>query len=270
MSAPQAPGPFDDSTSYTALIGHTGFVGSNLLRQRPFESTFNSANIDEIAGRSFDLIVCSGAPAEKWKANADPERDLDNIERLIRALEQVNTQKLVLISTVDVFAAPVEVDEDTPAPTAGLSSYGRHRRRLEQVVAGRFDVTIVRLAGLYGRGLKKNAIHDLLYDHEVYKIDSRAVFQFYDIDRLWADIEIAMRNELALVHLPTEPVTVAEVARTAFGLEFRNEVSPAPARYDILTRFGRLFGGGDKYVETKATELAGIAAFVEAARRTPA
>ena len=106
-----------------------------------------------------------------------------------------------------------------------------------------------------------------MHDHEVFKIDSRGVFQFYDIDRLWADIEIAMRNELALVHLPTEPVSVAEVARAAFGLEFHNEVSPAPARYDIRTRFGRLFGGDDKYVETKATELAGIAAFVAAARR---
>lgn len=239
------------------------------MRQRAFDSTFNSANIDEIAGRSFDLVVCAGAPAEKWKANADPARDLDNIERLIRALEQVNTQKLVLISTVDVFAAPVEVDEETPAPMAGLSPYGRHRRRLEQVVAGRFDATIVRLAGLYGRGLKKNAIHDLLHGHEVHKIDSRGVFQFYNVDRLWADIEIAMRNELGLVHLPTEPVTVEEVAWTAFGLDFHNEVSPTPARYDIRTRFGPLFGGGDKYIEAKGQELAGIAAFVEATRRAP-
>ena len=148
MSVPAVTAQSDDSAPCTALIGHTGFVGSNLLRQRSFDATFNSANIDEIAGRSFDLVVCAGAPAEKWKANADPERDLDNIERLIRALEQVNTQKLVLISTVDVFATPVEVDEDTPAPMAGLPPYGHHRRRLEQMVAGRFDATIVRLAGL--------------------------------------------------------------------------------------------------------------------------
>ena len=57
----------------TALIGYTGFVGSNLLRQRPFDACFNSSNIDQIAGRSFDLVVCCGARAEKWKANADPE-----------------------------------------------------------------------------------------------------------------------------------------------------------------------------------------------------
>jgi nucleoside-diphosphate-sugar epimerase len=249
-----------------ALIGYTGFVGSNLLRQRPFDATFNSANIDDIAGRSFDLVICAGAPAEKWKANAQPERDLDNIERLMRALEQVNTQKLVVISTVDVFINPVEVDEDSPTPMTGLHAYGRNRRRLEQIAASRFDATIVRLPGLFGHGLKKNAIHDLLHDHEVHKIDSRGVFQFYNIDRLWSDVETAMRNDLPLVHLPAEPVSVSDVARGAFGIEFTNEIVETPARYDVHTRYASLFGGEGVYIENKTRELAGIAAFVAAER----
>ena len=36
----------------SALIGYTGFVGSNLLRQRAFDATFNSKNIEQISGRS--------------------------------------------------------------------------------------------------------------------------------------------------------------------------------------------------------------------------
>ena len=40
----------------SALIGYTGFVGSTLLKQRSFDACFNSANIDQIAGRSFDLV----------------------------------------------------------------------------------------------------------------------------------------------------------------------------------------------------------------------
>ncbi|MGZ7033406.1 MAG: pyridine nucleotide transhydrogenase, partial [Thermoanaerobaculia bacterium] len=181
-----------DETASTALIGYTGFVGGNLLRQRPFDACFNSTNIDQIAGRSFDLVVCAGVRAEKWKANADPERDLDNIECLTRAVLQANIGKLVLISTVDVFINPADVDEDSPTPMTGLHPYGRNRRRLEQIVSSRFDAYILRLPGLYGRGLKKNAIYDLLHDNEVHNIDSRAVFQFYDIDRLWRDVEIAM------------------------------------------------------------------------------
>src|SRR5262249_7287015 len=125
-----------------ALIGHTGFVGGNLARQRSFDAFFNSSNIEGIAGRSFDLVVCSGARAEKWKANADPEADLNGIERLTRALEHVEARKLVLISTVDVFLDPVGVDEESPTPMTGLHAYGRNRRRLEQIVASRFDALV--------------------------------------------------------------------------------------------------------------------------------
>jgi len=254
----------DDSS---ALIGHTGFVGSNLLRQHAFDTCFNSSNIEQIAGRGFDLVVCAGARAEKWKANAEPERDLDGIERLTSALEQVNARKLVLISTVDVFINPIDVDEDSPTPTAGLSAYGRHRRRLEQIVASRFDALIVRLVGLYGPGLKKNVIYDLLHDNNVAAIDSRGLFQCYDVSRLWRDVELALDNELTLAHLPTEPVSVAEVALNAFGKDFENEVTPSPARYDVHTRFASVFGGRNSYVETKADVLARLTKFVLAERR---
>jgi len=246
----------------SALIGHTGFVGGNLLRQREFSACFNSTNIESIAGRSFDLVVCSGARAEKWKANADPDQDLDTIERLTRALEHVEIRKLVLISTVDVFLEPIGVDEDSSAPTTGLHAYGRNRRRLEQIVAGRFDALVVRLPALYGPGLKKNALYDLLHDNEVSKIDARGTFQFYNVSRLWRDIEIALDNELSLVHLPTEPATVREIAHAAYGIEFTNELDKPPARYDVRTRFATLFGGQDSYVEPKAQVLARIAAWV--------
>ena len=255
------------SDASSALIGYTGFVGSNLLRQHSFDACFNSSNIEQIAGRGFDLVVCCGARAEKWKANAEPARDLEGIERLTRALEQVNARKVVLISTVDVFIHPVDVNEESPTPTVGLSPYGRNRRRLEQIVAGRFDALIIRLVGLYGPGLKKNVIFDLLHDNNVKAIDSRGVFQYYDVGRLWADIQLALDHELALVHLPTEPVSVADVARVGFGIEFTNELSSPPARYDIHTRYAALFGGSNPYIESKPESLARIAAFVSAERR---
>ncbi|MFQ5504898.1 MAG: pyridine nucleotide transhydrogenase, partial [Planctomycetota bacterium] len=86
-----------------ALIGHTGFVGQNLQRQGSFDGLYNSGNIESIADRSYDLLVCAGAPGVKWKANQEPEVDLASIQRLIRSLERVAARKLVLISTVDVY-----------------------------------------------------------------------------------------------------------------------------------------------------------------------
>ncbi|HEU4786933.1 MAG TPA: hypothetical protein VFS57_05980, partial [Gemmatimonadaceae bacterium] len=80
---------------------------------------------------------------------------------------------------------------------------------------------------------------------------------------------VAIDNELPLVHLPTEPVSVAEVARAGFGIDFTNETSGQPARYDVHTRYARFFGGseGAAYIESKAQELAGIAAFVASERQ---
>jgi nucleoside-diphosphate-sugar epimerase len=247
-------------------VGHTGFIGSALLREHRFDETFNSSNIEMISGREFDLLVIAGAPAEKWKANADPVADELNIRRLAHALGLAEAQKVVLISTVDVFAAPRAVYEDSPVPLAGLHAYGRNRRLLEEVVAARFDATIVRLPGLYGQGLKKNVVFDFLHENAIERIDSRSAFQFYDLGRLWRDVRTALDEGLGLVHLAPAPVSVATLARVVFDRDFRNEVVAEPARYDLRTRYATLFGGTGDYIEDADAELAGLTRFVRAAR----
>lgn len=252
------------------LIGHTGFVGSNLARQTHFDASYNSANIRDIAGEEFDLLVCSGVRAEKWIANANPEKDREGIAGLLDALKTVRAKQVVLISTVDVFLSPIEVDEDTPVVTDGLHAYGTHRYELEQELARRYPTLVARLPGLYGPGIKKNVIHDFLKNHETHKIDSRGMFQFYGLHRLWGDLQAAMKNGLTLIHLPTEPVSVAEVARVVFGVEFSNHVVAKPARYDVRTKHAALLGGVGPYLESREAELEGIRLFVDHQRGVPA
>jgi nucleoside-diphosphate-sugar epimerase len=249
-----------------ALVGHTGFVGSNLLTQCPFEACYNSTNVESIAGESFDLVVCAAARAEKWIANQDPVADRAGIDRLLAALSRMTTTHLVVISTVDVFAAPANVDETAAVPEVGVHAYGANRRYLETALASRFETTILRLPGLYGHGLKKNIIYDFLHDHETDKIDSRGVFQFYGVGRLWADITIALGAQLPVVHLATEPVSVHDVAEHAFQLPFENHVTPSPARYDLHTHHGPLFGGTSPYIESRTRVLEGIRRFVDQER----
>jgi nucleoside-diphosphate-sugar epimerase len=248
------------------LIGHTGFVGSNLARQTRFDACYNSANIATIAGEEFDLVVCSGVRAEKWIANANPEQDRAGIDRLLGALKDVRAKQLILISTVDVFLDPIGPDENTPVVTEGLHPYGKHRHELERELSRRFPTLVARLPGLYGRGIKKNVVHDFMKNHLVEKIDSRGVFQFYGLHRLWGDLELAMRAKLDLVHLPTEPVSVAEVAKAAFDREFTNHVVEKPARYDVRTNHAAVFGGVGHYLENKTAELEGIRLFVDRER----
>lgn len=241
-----------------ALIGYTGFVGSNLMAAHEFGAKFNSKNIAEIKGQSFGLLVCAGAPAKKWYANLHPDEDRETLDGLMAHLLKVRAERVVLISTVDVFRNPYLADENTPVEMEGLSAYGLNRRRLEIFVEEHFEnVIIVRLTGLVGRGLKKNILFDFHNDNEVLKIDSRGVFQFYPVQRLWGDIKKAEENALSLVHLTSAPVSVAEVAREVWGREFRNEVLPKPAKYDFRSAHAGLWGR-ECYQVSRDEEIAAI------------
>ena len=127
----------DDGTG-DALIGHTGFVGSNLLRRRDFDATYNSSSIGDIDGRRFDAVVCAGAAGVKWWANQNPGEDRVRIEGLMRHLDTIEASHFTLVSTVDVYDTPVGVDEDDEPSPDRLHPYGRNRLMLERHVVDRF------------------------------------------------------------------------------------------------------------------------------------
>lgn len=246
-----------------ALIGHTGFVGGNLAAQHRFGSCFHSKTIESIRGQGFDTLVVSGMPAAKWLANRDSRGDLATLEHLWSNLAQCEAERVVIVSTVDVYPAPRGVDEGTFIEPCFQQPYGKHRLELEHRAAQRFGrVLTVRLPGLYGPGLKKNAIYDLLHDNQVEKIQPASSYQFYNLNRLWSDIRTALDAGLSLLNLATEPVTMREVARAAFGVALPAGSESGAPSYDMRTKHAALFGGRGGYLEAKADVLAGISAFV--------
>lgn len=247
-----------------ALIGHSGFVGGLLRKQAQFSDFFRSTNIAEIEGRNFETVVCAGAPAQKWLANKDPANDQRNIDRLIDHLKTVSCDRFILISTVDVFKAPVGVDESTEVDEVGLHAYGLNRRRLEKFVMEHFpEHLIVRLPGLVGPGLRKNVIFDLLHDNNLGAIESRGVFQFYPMVNLWYDIQTALNAGLDLVHLTSEPIGVSDLAMDGFGRSFVNELSATPARYDFQTRHASVFGVSGRYQYSTRETVQAIRAYAQ-------
>lgn len=245
-----------------ALIGSTGFIGGNLAAQEHFDDAFHSANIEEIAGRSYELIACAGAPGRKWLANREPEADRQAVQRLMHALDCVQVRHFVLISTVDVYPHPIGVDEDTPIDRDHADAYGRHRHQLEQFVAQRFDATILRLPGLFGPGLKKNVIYDFLNDNRLDLINPASTFQFYDLSDLWRDVQQVRSAGLGLINFATEPVSVSVIARDVFGFEFRNEAPVPEAHYDFRTKHANLLGGANGYLHDRAQVLRSMRRFV--------
>lgn len=245
-----------------ALIGWTGFVGGQLASRIQPAARFRSTDIDQLPGADVDEIVCAGAPAEKWRANAEPDADWAGIQRLMAALDGSRARSCVLVSTVDVFADSRGADEGTPADTAQEQAYGRHRALLEEFVRSRFDrALVVRLPGMYGPGLKKNLVFDLIHQPEARFAHQSSTFQFYDVRELWGHVLLARDAGLTVVNLATEPVAAADVARECFGVEYRCADRPQ-VDYDLRTRHAaELAGREGPYLRSAAEVLAGIRAW---------
>ncbi len=145
------------------LIGHTGFVGGNLKRQHAFDGLFIRANVADLADADFDTLVCAAAPGSMFEANRFPERDASRIDALIGQLDAVGSaRRFVLISTVAVLAGFTAENESTTAFETA-TAYGVQRRRLETFVAERFPgALVVRVPALFGPGLRKNFLFDLM------------------------------------------------------------------------------------------------------------
>ena len=138
-----------------ALIGYTGFVGSNLLNQQTFDDCYNSSNISQIQNKNYEQVFCAGVSAKKWIANRDPVNDRENIQSLIEHLKTIKVKKFILISTVDVYPSPINVDENSAITLDECQPYGKHRLELESFISNEFDSIIIRLPGLFGTGLRK-------------------------------------------------------------------------------------------------------------------
>lgn len=93
--------------------------------------------------------------------------------------------------------------------------------------------------------------------------DSRSIYQFYNLGRLWTDIRTAMEVGITMWHPATEPVSAGEVYEYLAGEQFVNELGGIPADYDYKTVYAEIFGGSQGYIQTKEDVLKEIKTFVD-------
>lgn len=300
-----------------ALIGHTGFVGQTLLRQRKFSAGFNSANIAASAGQSFDRAVCAAAPGSMFEANRFPDRDAAGIEALCQSLSKIRAKRFVLISTIAVLAQFDGADDETTQSFQTQLAYGQNRRRLEKFCAEHFqNCLILRLPALFGAGLKKNFLFDLMnpvpsmlplprFDSfvaalgpkaaEAYRLDEAlgmmvldrealqasgnrsaleadvtaagfsavgftnpaSQFQFYQMSRLWADMQAGLAANLPVLHLAPEPVAAADVHQALLGRKMP-ETAARIHREDMRTAHAALWSRSGPYIADAAEVMAAL------------
>ncbi|MCK5536504.1 MAG: NAD(P)-dependent oxidoreductase [Bacteroidales bacterium] len=252
----------------TALIGYTGFVGSNLQQQYNFTDLYNSKNFQEMKDQEYDLVVCAGISAVKWIANKEPKKDLDSIKTLEDILSTIKAKRFILISTIDVYATTQYLDEDFNCDSVDNHAYGTHRLAFEQFCSSKFsDCTIVRLPGLFGDGLKKNVIYDLLNDNCLEMINTKSSYQYYYLKYLWKDIQVVMNNDIKLINFFTEPVPTQDIFSTFFSEKEIGQEAVTEGHYDLRTKYAENWNNSEKYIYTKDEMIQQLSEFIKAYKK---
>ena len=246
------------------IIGYSGFVGGNLLLQKKFDNFYNSQNINDIRNLFFDELYFCGIPAVKWYANQNPIEDTNNIENIIDILKTVKVNKFILISTIDVYENINSQDnEDYNCDYKNNHIYGKNRYIFENFIKNNYENTyIVRLPALFGYGLKKNIIYDLINNNQINKISINTKFQWYNLDWLSNDIEIMFKNNIYLCNFFTEPLETYEIIKL-FNFPIILFDQKNNTEYNLKTKYHQIFNSNiNDYIRTKKEVLDDIIEFI--------
>jgi hypothetical protein len=249
-----------------ALIWYTWFVWSNILSQIEFQDLYNSKNINEICNKEYDLIICAWVKAVKWWANKNPEEDLDWINKLIENLKTIKTKKFVLISTVDIYPNPFEVDEDFDFRLIDQSKYHpywKNRLYLEEFIKNNFEnYHIIRLPWLFWNNIKKNIIYDLLNDNQINNIIPNFKLQYYYLNNIWNDIIKVINNNIKVINFNSEPIESKDIIKLFWNIQVW-ENSNNPIYYNYYTKHWSFFSSKENYMYSKENTLKYIKTFIK-------
>lgn len=93
--------------------------------------------------------------------------------------------------------------------------------------------------------------------------DSRSKFQFYNLSNLWHDINLALENNIKKLNIATEPIGVSELYTYIYpNKNFKNEILNNMPNYNFKTKYFKLFGGKNGYIQDKESILKDIKEYV--------
>ena len=181
-----------------ALFGASGFVGSAiykaLMRKGLKVHRFDRANFKEAFDGDYEYAINTATPSARYKASKEPEWDFDEtVLKSARIYYGVKWKKFIQISSL---SARCQLD----------TIYGRHKLAAEQVV-DKTKNAIFRLGPMYGPGLKKGVLEDMINGSQVYLSgESRYCFCSVEFVGAWISenlyrtgiVEVGAKNSISL------------------------------------------------------------------------
>jgi len=236
-----------------SIIGYTGFIGKNLIRQKKFTNFYNSKNINQIYRNKFNITIICAPHAKKWWANKYPKKDTLIVNNLLKNLKKIKTKKIIFISTIDVYNKKNLQNENSKIIFNEANFYGSNRLKIEKFIINNFDdYHIVRLPALFGKNLKKNILYDLMNDNNLNKIQIKSKFQWYFVDDLMKDIKKIMKKKIRIVNFFTEPISTTEIINSFFKdkKKFIDKKNSGP-KYNLKTVYSKIFREKNGYIRNK-------------------
>jgi hypothetical protein len=249
------------------LIGSTGYVGSKISQTRKFDFKVHRSDLDTVSNSSHDFLICSGLPATKWLANANPESDWKNVKKLASTLRTISAENALLISTIDVYQPSVGVSERDGPNLDGPEAYGTNRAWFESFFLQNFPSgKVLRLPGLFSIELRKNFVFDLLNDREEHfrPVSPDSEFQFMNLEAINTVIDDFYNTDARVLNICSEPIKASDIAEV-FGQQLYG--TKPPIKYDVSTCYSIHSGANGKYTYSRNSIIDAISALKDAYSR---
>lgn len=241
-----------------AIFGYTGLIGTYLTTMFDFKYFFNSKNIELAKNKNFDILFITCIQSTKWYKNIELDKLM--FENILNILKTITATKVILFSSIDVYNNLDNSNESTIINYNLNNNFNKNKYLFETEIISLFNnYHIIRLPVIFGNGLKKNIIFDLLND--VKEINFNSTFQFYNLENLKDDINICINNNIKLCNLVSEPINNNELIKLFNKQYIHNNKIPL-INYNIKSQYYKLFNGINGFTISKENILINIQKFI--------
>jgi len=242
-----------------SLVGYSGFIGQQLMKDygKQIGNIYNSKNIHKLPDINHDTLIIAAPSAVKWQANKNPQDDLAKISRLIQAIKASTANEVIHISTCDIFDYSEGNENFELNKTFSDQPYSNHRRLLEDALKG-LNYRILRLPTVYGEGMKKNILFDLITKNYDYldTVNPHNQLQWINVSLVQQMISFVQTKDIKILNCATQPITNQEVFNL-FNYKSKNYAEKADVVYDMKTTYS-----DSNYLINKKEVLEDMGAFI--------
>jgi len=154
------------------VVGGNGFVGSSICSELKKKKTnfvkITRDNYSHYKNKEFRIIINAAMPSKRFWAKQNPELDHEEtVTKTKNILLDFKFKKIIHISSV---SARCQLN----------TIYGKNKKISEELIQKTKDYLIVRLAAMYGKGLIKGVLIDMLNNSKVY-VNGQSKYSFTDV-----------------------------------------------------------------------------------------